>query len=53
VKEVSIAAPEGQRKSTEHNTMNTPTILINNSIESIGVLNFGEFEIRVRQYLSA
>ncbi|MDN5320558.1 MAG: hypothetical protein PWP49_978 [Thermococcaceae archaeon] len=52
-KEVSVATPEGQRKAMEHNIMGTPTILINNRVEFIGVPNFAEFERRVRQYLSA
>ncbi|EHR77401.1 glutaredoxin [Thermococcus litoralis DSM 5473] len=51
-KEVSVATPEGQRKAMEHNIMGTPTILINNRVEFIGVPNFAEFERRVRQYLS-
>lgn len=51
-KEVSVATPEGQRKAMEHNIMGTPTVLINNRVEFIGVPNFGEFERRVRAYLS-
>ncbi len=51
-KEVSVATPEGQRKAMEHNIMGTPTILINNRVEFIGVPNFAEFESRVRAYLS-
>ncbi|USS39887.1 thioredoxin family protein [Thermococcus aggregans] len=52
-KEISVATPEGQKKAMEHNIMGTPTILINNRVEFIGVPNFAEFERRVRQYLSA
>ncbi|AEH24567.1 thioredoxin family protein [Pyrococcus yayanosii] len=52
-RELSIATPEGRRKAMEHNIMGTPTILINNRVEFIGVPNFAEFERKVRQYLSA
>jgi len=52
-KEVSVATPEGQKKAMDHNIMGTPTILINNRVEFIGVPNFAEFERKVRQYLSA
>lgn len=50
-KELSVATPEGQRKAMEHNILGTPTILINNRVEFIGVPNFGEFERKVRALL--
>nr|WP_240910970.1 thioredoxin family protein [Thermococcus sp. MV5] len=52
-KELSIVTPEGQRKAKEHNILGTPTILINNHVEFIGVPNFAKFENRVKRYLSA
>ncbi|WP_457742617.1 thioredoxin family protein [Thermococcus sp.] len=51
VRELSVATPEGQRKAMEHNILGTPTILINNRVEFIGVPNFSEFEKRVRKKL--
>ncbi|WP_148882426.1 thioredoxin family protein [Thermococcus aciditolerans] len=50
-RELSVATPEGQRKAMEHNIMGTPTILIDNRVEFIGVPNFAEFERRVREKL--
>ncbi len=50
-RELSVATPEGQRKAMEHNIMGTPTVLIDNRVEFIGVPNFGEFERRVRKKL--
>ncbi|CAD5243998.1 thioredoxin family protein [Thermococcus camini] len=50
-RELSVATPEGQRKAMEHNIMGTPTILIDNGVEFIGVPNFGEFERKVREKL--
>ncbi|WP_297064402.1 thioredoxin family protein [Thermococcus sp.] len=51
VRELSVATPEGQRKAMEYNILGTPTILIDNKIEFIGVPNFVEFERRVRKRL--
>ncbi|ASJ08999.1 glutaredoxin [Thermococcus siculi] len=51
-RELSVATPEGQRKAMEHNIMGTPTILIDNRVEFIGVPNFAEFERRVRERLN-
>lgn len=50
-RELSVATPEGQRKAMEHNILGTPTVLINNRVEFIGVPNFAEFERRVKMYL--
>nr|WP_206204023.1 thioredoxin family protein [Thermococcus sp. ES12] len=47
-RELSVATPEGQRKAMEHNILGTPTVLINDRVEFVGVPNFGEFERRVR-----
>ncbi|WP_456423882.1 thioredoxin family protein [Thermococcus sp.] len=47
-RELSVATPEGQRKAMEHNILGTPTILIDNRVEFIGVPNFAEFEKKVR-----
>ncbi|MDV3104234.1 thioredoxin family protein [Thermococcus waiotapuensis] len=52
-RELSVATPEGRRKAMEHNILGTPTILINNRVEFIGLPNFAEFERRVRELLSA
>ncbi|WP_048147785.1 thioredoxin family protein [Palaeococcus ferrophilus] len=52
-KELSVATPEGRRKAMEHNIMGTPTVLINNRVEFVGVPNFAEFERRVKRHLSA
>ncbi|GAB6102116.1 hypothetical protein JCM16138_13390 [Thermococcus atlanticus] len=51
-RELSVATPEGQRKAMEHNILGTPTILINNRVEFIGVPNFAEFERKVREKLA-
>ncbi|WP_010479774.1 thioredoxin family protein [Thermococcus zilligii] len=51
-RELSVATPEGRRKAMEHNIMGTPTILINNRVEFIGLPNFAEFERKVRELLS-
>ena len=50
-RELSVATPEGQRKVMEHGIMGTPTILIDNKVEFIGVPNFAEFERRMREKL--
>ena len=50
-RELSVATPEGRRKAMEHGIMGTPTVLINNRVEFIGVPNFAEFEMRVKRYL--
>ncbi|AAL81581.1 glutaredoxin/thioredoxin-like protein [Pyrococcus furiosus DSM 3638] len=52
VRELSVATPEGRRKAMEHNILGTPTILINNRVEFIGVPRFIDFERRVRELLS-
>lgn len=51
-RELSVATPEGRKKAMEHNIMGTPTILINNRVEFIGVPSFADFENRVREYIS-
>ncbi|NJE06234.1 glutaredoxin [Thermococcus sp. M36] len=51
-RELSVATPEGQRKAMEHNILGTPTVLINNRVEFIGVPNFVEFERRVKERLN-
>lgn len=53
VKELSVATPEGRKKAMEHNILGTPTILINNRVEFIGVPSFVEFERRVKEKLSS
>jgi len=50
-RELSVATPEGQRKAMEHNVMGTPTILIDNRVEFIGLPNFAEFEGIVKKKL--
>ena len=53
VKELSVATPEGRKKAMEHNILGTPTILINNKVEFIGVPSLIEFERKVREKLSS
>ncbi len=52
-RELSVATPEGRRKAMEHNILGTPTILIDNRVEFIGVPNFSEFERKVKEKLSS
>ncbi|WP_324736021.1 thioredoxin family protein [Thermococcus sp. SY098] len=53
VKELSVATPEGRKRAMEHNILGTPTILINNKVEFIGVPPFVEFERKVKEKLSS
>lgn len=52
-RELSVATPEGQRKAMEHNILGTPTVLIDNRVEFIGVPNFAEFERKIREKLAS
>lgn len=51
VKEVSVATPYGMEKAMKHNVLGTPTILINDNVEFVGVPNPKEFEKKLNQYL--
>ncbi|WP_457751969.1 thioredoxin family protein [Thermococcus sp.] len=50
-RELSVSTPEGRRKAVEHNLLGTPTILIDNNVEFVGVPDFAEFEKRVGEKL--
>ena len=52
VRELSVATPEGREKAMRHNILGTPTILINDKVEFIGVPSPIEFERRIKAYLS-
>ena len=51
VKEVSVVTQYGREKVMKHNILGTPTILINDKVEFVGVPDPKEFERRLNQYL--
>jgi len=51
VREVSVVTPYGREKAIKHNIMGTPTILINDNVEFIGVPNPEELENKIIKYL--
>jgi len=51
VREISVVTPYGREKALKHNIMGTPTILIEDNVEFIGVPDPLEFEMKLKEYL--
>lgn len=46
--EVSITTKKGKEKAKKHRIMGTPTVLVNDEVESIGVPNFQNFKNTIK-----